>query len=690
MKRTLTLFVGCALLLVQHAGAQLDRTKVPPPGPAPEVSFPDYDMVTTANGIRVLVVRNTELPTVAIRLLIDRKPILEGDAAGIVNIVGEVMKCGTATRTKDEIDESIDLLGGSLGAGGTALYASGLSRHAEKLLEILADITMHPSFPKDELEKVVMQTQSGLKARKMEPNSIVEVVRKKVLYGDGHPYGEVETDETIGKITREKCLAIYDTYFKPDRAIIAVVGDVEKNAVVGLVEKYFGAWKKGALPTASFPDVQPLATRQVALVDRPSAVQSVIRVAHTVNLQRTSPDVMPVSVMNRILGGGSADRLFMNLREKHSFTYGAYSSMGPDELIGAFTASTSVRNSVTDSAITEILSEMKRIRDEDISAQELEQAKNALGGGFVASLEVPRSIASYAIDIERYGLPKDYYKTYLKRLSAVTVPDVRRVARQYLDPDRVLVAVVGSGKDVRDKLAGFGPLTMYDEDGKKVVAKTSGAVAMKLDDLLARHIEMMGGKKAYAALKDRTMELSGKIQGMEMKIKTIQKAPARFLQETSMMGMVQRVGFDGTKGWTSSPQGVKEITGDELEALKGEAALDFYGTYASLGYKAEVTGMKDIKGRETYEVTFTSPAGSSMRHYFDTKEFRMLREVKVMKTPGGPMEQITDYSDFKSFGGVQVPMRIEQSVMGQTFTLAVDKCEVNTKVKDEVFAKPAK
>lgn len=689
MKRTILLFVGCALLLAQHGIAQLDRSKIPPPGPAPEVSFPDYDMVTMANGMRVLVVRNTELPTIAIRLLIDRKPILEGEAAGVVDVMGEAMKCGTATRTKDQIDEQVDMIGASLGAGGTALYASGLSRHMDKLLDLLADITLHPSFPKEEIEKVVMQMQSGLKMRKTEPDAIVEVVRKKVLYGDNHPYGEVQTEETVGNISRDKCLAMYNAYFKPNQAILAVVGDVEKSAVVKLIEKYFGAWTRGALPVATYPEVKPIAATQVALVDRPSSVQSVLRVAQSVNLPRTSPDVMPVTVMNRVLGGGIF-RLFINLREKHSYTYGAYSSIGPDELAGAFTASTSVRNSVTDSALNEIFYEVKRMRDEDVEAGELERAKNSLSGSFVASLEAANTVASYAIEIERYGLPKDYYKTYLKRLAAVTVGDVRRTARQYLDPDHMLVAVVGAAKDVREKLGAFGTVSMYDEDGKKLAAKPAGSIKIAPDDIFAGFVERTGGKKAYGAIKDRTIQMSGKIQGMEMKVTSVQKAPDKFYQEINMMGMVQRSGFDGKSGWAGTPQGIKDLTAEQADAMKPEAVMDFYSAYKLLGYTAEVTGEKEIKGKETYEVTFTRAAGPTIRHYFDTKDFTKYREVTVSTTPRGPMEQSTDLFDYKPFGGVQMPTRLEQSVMGQVISFTLDKCDVNQGVDEKVFAKPAK
>ena len=312
-------------------------------------------------------------------------------------------------------------------------------------------VGMHPSFPKDELDKLITQAESGLKARKSEPDEIVDVLRKRVLYGDAHPYGEIETEETVRHVTTEKCRKLHATYFKPNATLLAIVGDVQKEAVVKLVKKYFGGWKKGTLPTVAYSGVPPLTATRVALVDRPSSVQSVLRVAQTVPLPRTSPDVMPVTVMNKVLGGG-AFRLFANLREKHSYTYGAYSSMGPDELIGAFTASTAVRNSVTDSALTEIFAEIRRIRDEKVDDQELQRAKNSLSGSFVQSLESANSIAMYALEIERYNLPKDYYRTWLQRVASVSANDVQRVARQYLTPDKMLIAVVGAVRIARRKL----------------------------------------------------------------------------------------------------------------------------------------------------------------------------------------------------------------------------------------------
>lgn len=375
-----TVALSCMALGVAHA--QLDRSKMPGPAPAPAIAFPNYDVMTTQNGIRVIIVKNSELPTVSISLLIDRKPVLEGKDAGLIDIAGQLLRSGTTTQTKDQLDEAIDLIGGDLSSNGTNVYASGLSKYTDKLFALMADITLHPSFQQDELDKLITQTKSGLQDRKTDPSMIVDIVRRKLIYGADHPYGEVETEETIGNVTREKCIETYNTYFKSNHAIMAVVGDVDRDSVMYLVNKYFGGWLKGTLPSPTFATPQRQDKVHVAFVDRPSSVQSVIRVSQVVDLPRISPDVLPAQVMNTILGGG-AFRLFIDLREKHAYTYGAYSSLSPDELIGNFTASTSTKNAVTDSALTQLFYELNRIRDEKVDSTELQMAKNYLSGSFV-------------------------------------------------------------------------------------------------------------------------------------------------------------------------------------------------------------------------------------------------------------------------------------------------------------------
>lgn len=495
----------------------------------------------------------------------------------------------------------------------------------------------------------------------------------------------------MGRVTREKCMEMYSTFFKSSAAIIAVVGDITTENALALVAKHFGAWEKGTIPAPVFDTPAPLGGTMVALVDRPGAPQSVIRVGQTVVLPRTSPDVMPVTVMNGVLGGSATARLFMNLREKHAYTYGVYSGMGPDELIGAFTVRGSVKSAVTDSALMEIMSEIKRLRDDYVSDKELQLTKNNVSGAFVRSLENAGTIASYAIDMERYKLPPNYYKEYLKNIDAVTAPEVQRVAKQYLTPEKLLVAVVGPAKDVRAKLSVFGPVTLYDEEGIAVPDKPAAIPSIKADEILAKFIENTGGKAKWAAVKDRTTEYTGKVQTFEMKVKSVLKAPNKLYQEMAIPGMFkQEMGFDGAKAWSVSPQGSVDITGDALEMIRQQATMNFYGEYRKLGFAAAVTGTKAIKGKDCYEVSFTKPKTGTLRHYFTPDEFLKVREVKVVTTPQGDIDQTTEYSDYKAFKGYRVPTKVGQSAMGQALDLTLDKFEVNAGVKDALFKKPVK
>jgi len=231
---------------------------------------------------------------------------------------------------------------------------------------------------------------------------------------------------------------------------------------------------------------------------------------------------------------------------------------------------------------------------------------------------------------------------------------------------------------------------MYDEEGNKVVAKALPAVTLTPDEIFAKFIEKTGGKARMAALKDKTVEFSGSMQNMTLSVKSTQKAPGKLYQETGMMGMVQKLGFDGQKGWTASPQGVNDLSGEQLEGTKVDAAMNFYDLYKALGYKAEVTGTKTIQGADCFEVSFTKEGAPVQKHYFGVTDFLKRREVTMMNTPQGPTEQSTELLDYKDFKGYLVPTRLQQSMMGQTMEFKLEKFEVNTGVKDALFQKPAK
>jgi len=234
----------------------------------------------------------------------------------------------------------------------------------------------------------------------------------------------------VQNIDRASVIGFYQTYFKPNIAYMAIVGDINRKEAQKLIKKYFGNWERGEVPKNIFKVPEAPSKTLVAMVDRPQSVQSIINVSYPVNLKPGSEDAIKARVMNTILGGGFSSNLMQNLREDHGFTYGARSSLSGDKLIGNFNASASVRNEVTDSSVVEFLYELNRIRTENVSEEQLKSIKNYITGGFARSLENPQTIANFAINIERYNLPKDYYANYLMNIEAVSVADVKEMAQK--------------------------------------------------------------------------------------------------------------------------------------------------------------------------------------------------------------------------------------------------------------------
>ncbi|NQX99480.1 MAG: insulinase family protein, partial [Flavobacteriales bacterium] len=354
----------CALTLVTGVFAQkLDRSKRPVAGAAPEIKLGKIESFTLANGLKVFVVENHKLPKVAYSLTLDVDPVMEGDMAGYISTTGELLGRGTTNRTKQKIDEEIDFIGATLSTRAGGAYGSSLKKHQDKLLAIMSDVIMNAKFTQEELDKIKKQTISGLASAKDNPDAIATNVKSVLLYGNKHPYGEITTGKTVEKITLEKCKEYYTTYFRPNVSYMAVVGDITVEEAKKNVEKYFGSWKKGDVPTHKYRTPQAPAKTTVAFVHKEGSTQSVINITYPINLKHNSPDVIKAKIMNSILGGSATARLFMNLREGHGFTYGAYSRIRASQLVGNFNANAKVRNEKI-KQMQKMEKESKRLREE--------------------------------------------------------------------------------------------------------------------------------------------------------------------------------------------------------------------------------------------------------------------------------------------------------------------------------------
>jgi predicted Zn-dependent peptidase len=684
-KMNKVIFSILILVFTISVNAQVDRTKAPEAGPAPEVKIGDYQSFELKNGLKVFVIENHKIPVVSYSLSLDNDPVLEGKKAGYVGMTGELLRAGTTNRSKDEIDESIDFIGASLSTSASGIYGRSLKKHTEELLDIMSDILYNPAFPQEELEKSKKQWITGLKSQENEPKAIAANVASVLLYGKNHPYGELETEESINNITVNDCKTYYNTYFSPNVAYLIIVGDISLKEAKEEVNKYFSQWEAKEVPKHKYEFPKGYDTPKVAVSNRDGAKQSVIEVTYAVDLEPGSEDAIPAKVMNYVLGGGSfSSRLMQNIREDKGYTYGAYSSLRSDELVGKFTASASVRNVVTDSALVQVLMEMNRIRTEKVPEEDLQMMKNVLTGSFSRSLEDPQTVARFALNTAKYNLPKDYYHTYLKKLNAVTSDDVLNIAKKYIRPENAIILAVGDVSQIKDGMKQFSPtgeVDEYDFFGEPVKSSPipEGLTAQNVID---DYITARGGKENMEKINDITSSATASIQGMELKIKAFKKAPNKICVETYMgPNLLSKQVCDGVAAKVSSPQGEQILEGELLDQMKYDAILFPELEYQKEGYSLELMGAEDLEGEQTYKVKVTNPAGKEQILFFSKNTGLIVKETS--STPQG--SAISLMHEYTEINGVKFPSKVSQSMGPQMIEIIVDEIEVNKGIDDSKF-----
>ncbi|HRY33311.1 MAG TPA: insulinase family protein [Bacteroidales bacterium] len=682
MKRSL-IPVLLSLWFILPVHAQLDRSKPPQPGPPPRIDIGEYQRSILDNGLTLIVVSNHKLPRITCNMLIDYDPVMEGEHTGFTSITGSLLGTGTLTRTKDQINEEIDFMGAGVNFTDRGFFASCLKKHSEKCFEIIADALINAKFNQEELEKIRKQTLSGLAMEKTSPDAISDRLNRQLIYGTAHPYGENVSEQSVESVTLEQCQHFYQAYFRPNIAYLAIVGDITMEEALPLVKKYFGSWQKQEVPRHVYSTPEPPEKNTISLVDRPVSVQSVIKVSYPVMIKPGDKNYITGKLMNVILGGGTF-RLFNNLRETHGYTYGAYSQLNHDKLIGSFIASTEVRNSVTDSAIVQILYEMERLRTEKVPAEELDMVKNYVSGTFALSLEKPETIAGFALNIERFGLPADYYRNYLSAIKAVTPEDIMEAAKTFLKPQQANVVVVGKAEEIVKPLAALTPgkkIRYYDNEGKEydpAVQLKPAPEGVTAESVNEKYLEAIGGRKKLAKMKDITSSMTTTVQGMTLTFKNYRKAPDKLLVEISMGGMVMsKQVFDGARGLVTSPMGNEEAEGEVLETLKAEAIFFPELDYAKHKITATLLGIEEISGTQAYKIEYRYPGDKRTSVYFDLASGLKIREVSD--------EGTTNYSDYRDVKGLLFPYQMDAEIQGQALKLQVTDIEINKKLKDELF-----
>ena len=446
-------------------------TKMPPPesGPARDIAFPPIQRASLDNGLELNTVEWHQLPVVYLRLVV--KSGAETDPEnlqGLSSLVAQMLKEGTRRRSSAQLAEHIEFLGADLWTGADEenvhLVFRALSEHLDEAMDILAEVATQPAFRPQELDKLKRRERDRLSMMQKRPNFLARRTFYRELYGD-HPYGRFDTtEEVLRRVRRADLVRWHRRHFVPSNAFLVAVGDVTPERVQQAATAAFGRWSGRPVPPPEFPELRPRTRREVFLVDRPGAVQSVILLGN-LGVARRDPDYIPLIVANQVLGGSAASRLFMDLRERRSLTYGAYSQIGERVDVAPFVAWAAVRTEVTHEAVDAFFENLERIVTEPAPAGELRNAQRYLSDSFPLQIDTPGKVAGMVADLRIFGLPDDYWTTFRTRIAQVTPHEALQAARHHIHPDKMLVVVVGEAGQIADGLRRWGPVTILDEDG---------------------------------------------------------------------------------------------------------------------------------------------------------------------------------------------------------------------------------
>jgi len=673
MKKTLIIVSSLFLTLIMQAQ---DRTQ-PKPGPSPIVKVKKPETFTLPNGLKVMVVENHKLPRVSFNLSIDNLPSAEGTKKGVDNLTSSLIGNGSKKITKDAFNEEIDFLGANINFYSSGASANSLSKHSGRILELMAEGTLNPNFTQEEFDKEKDKLIEGLKSQEKSVAAVAGRVQNVLAFGKSHPFGEYLSEATINNVTLEDVVNNYHTNFVPENAYLIIIGDVKFKETKKMVEKLFSSWTKATAPQLTYSDPKNVQYTQINFVDMPNAVQSEISLQNTVNLKMGDRDYFAAIVANQILGGDFNSYLNMNLREAHGWTYGARSSIGGSKNISTFSASTQVRNAVTDSAIVEFFKEIKKIRTEKVTDEVLNSTKAGYIGKFVMQIEKPQTVAGYALRIKTQSLPEDFYENYIRNINAVTAEEILAVANKYFLADNLRVIIVGKGSEVIPGLESLKiPMFYFDKYGNPIEKpamnkEVPAGVTVKM--VITAYLNAIGGEKALTAVKTIAMTGSTSIPQAPSPLTFTSKVDAKgkMMVELAMGAMSMMKQVVNEKEGYASQQGQKmKLEGDAYTKAKA-GAVPFEELTFATKTGIVLTGIEPINGSDAYALK-----NGDATLYYDVKSGLKIADSETQDQDGKKVTMMTYYKDYRDVKGLKFPFSIVKNV-GIELNIKISEVKIN-------------
>ncbi len=664
--------------------SQVDRTKPPLSGPPPVINLGKPNMFSLKNGLKVIIVENSKLPRAYANLDIDNYPDYEGDIKGVASLVSSLMGNGTITQSKDDYNEEIDYMGASLSLSAGGGFASSLKRYFPRVLEMMSDGLKNPVFTLEDFEKEKNILIDGIKSSQNSVPDIASIVGGKLFFGSNHPFGEFATEESVNNISLKDVKKYYETYAKPNNAYLTIVGDVNYEEIKPLVEKLFGDWKKGKLPKYTMPVVNDLENPEINFIDMSNAVQSEISVGNIINISMSDPDYFPLRLANQIFGG-SGGKLYLNLREDKGFTYGAYSGVETSRYVGRFSASTSVRNEVTDSSIVEIIKEIETMIDESVTEEKLSSVKEKFVGGFIMSTEQPSTIANFARNIDKFNLPENFYETYLENFQKVSIDDIKRVSNKYFKRDKLRIIVVGKGAEILSSLEDLPyNIKYFDKRGESITKPDySTPTGLTSQKVLMDYLNAIGGKENVESLNAVSMLAEAEVQGMKLQMVSIQAKPNKQVTMMMMMGnTMMKMVFDGENG-SISQQGVNSPIPEKDALVMSNTTLPTEEIGWLDDENVKFSSTEELDGRilnvlEINKQTYVA---------YDSETGLKVKETQFVDMPDGSiLPQTTFFEDYKPVNGILFPHVIKSPIGPQSLEFKIINISINPEVSESDFS----
>jgi zinc protease len=456
--------------------SKVDRSKPPAPGDFPNGKFPKFQRTQLSNGLKIVLAERHATPTVNLSLQVDA-----GYAAdqfgrpGTARLASSMIDEGTKKRTSLQISDELESIGADLAGGSdldsTRVNLSALSPTLDRALDIYADVILNASFPEADFQRLKSQLLAGIQRERAEPITMALRVFPKLLYGPQHAYGNPltgsGTEASVSQITRDDVEKFHATWFKPNNASLVVVGDTTMDQIKPKLEKLFGGWKGGEVPkkniTAAARQTKPL----IYLIDRPDSIQSIVLAGH-VAPPKANPDEIAIETMNTVLGGTFTSRINMNLREDKHWAYGAFTFLWDARGERPFIAYAPVQSDKTKEAMKEVDSEIRGfLGDKPISADELANAQKNQTLSLPGYWETNDRVVGSLDEIERFGLPDDYFDTYSTKVRALTLPQTMEIAKKVVHPEQLTWVIVGDRSKIEAEIRSlnWGEIKLLDADG---------------------------------------------------------------------------------------------------------------------------------------------------------------------------------------------------------------------------------